>query len=40
MLEYVIDDNFLGFIWVDSSEGIHINDCILKSDKWDSQSSL
>lgn len=40
VFEYVIDDNFLGFIRVDSSERIHINYCILKLDQWDSQSSL
>lgn len=40
VFEDVIDDNILCLIGMDSSVGVHVNDCIFKPNEWESKTSL
>lgn len=40
VLKNVIDDHLLRLIGMDSSVGVHVNDCILKPNEWEPKGSL
>lgn len=40
MLQDVVDDDFLGFVGMDSGEGIHVDDGVFKADQGESQGAL
>ena len=37
VLEDVIDDDLLGLVGVHSSERVHVDDCVFKTDQWEAQ---
>lgn len=40
VLEDVTDDHLLCLIGMDSSVGVHVNDCIFKPNEWEPKGSL
>lgn len=40
MFEDVVDDDFLGFVGMNSGEGIHVDDGVFEADEWEPQGAL
>lgn len=40
MFEDVVDDDFLGFVGMNSGEGVHVDDGVFEADEWEPQGAL